>query len=562
MATAAQVPAQDPGQWQWSALPVATRAVEQGALALDSSGQRLAVSDERGLWLVEWSGEWSEEQGPTVGRSPVDSSVSRQLFGCRDVRDLAFANDGSLWVATGKGLCLLPVKSGVSSSDPSRNTLTAEPARLETLPLGRGTLGVSRLGLAGELRVLGTTQGLLLSHASSGWRQWQKAPTDLPKGEVTALAVRDASSGKLEQPVWNLVMGASGQLWEMEVRWQRSAGFAFSKLRRHRIADSGLRIEPLELFFDVMDADLLVLESKKLFSCRRQSREAPCAWATERLVLPPGVETVGAWADEQGLWLATPRGLFWRSRAGKRFDPFLEATDHSSVLAVAAQENQAVFVGERGVFLGRPALPRGPLADEGHAIILPENLGAGEPTIEEVQRAALFYLDLDPSWMRKLREGVVRRGALPVVQLRLTADRARTHARDYDEAFISSQLHKLNDWDRDEKHDYGVSLNLSWDLADLAYHPESIDVSDEARDVMELRDEILDELTQLYFDRRRVLLELAVLEASQPVAFENSSQRVEAERLRLRADELVAGIDAWTGGWFSAQLYGEVPGES
>jgi hypothetical protein len=31
-------------------------------------------------------------------------------------------------------------------------------------------------------------------------------------------------------------------------------------------------------------------------------------------------------------------------------------------------------------------------------------------------------------------------------------------------------------------------------------------------------------------------------------------QAPEARRLRLRAEELAAGIDAWTGGWFSREL--------
>ena len=55
-------------------------------------------------------------------------------------------------------------------------------------------------------------------------------------------------------------------------------------------------------------------------------------------------------------------------------------------------------------------------------------------------------------------------------------------------------------------------------------------------------------LTQLYFDRRRALLALD----SQP-----DKQTPEAELLRLRAEELAAGLDAWTGGWFSAALGAE-----
>ncbi len=52
---------------------------------------------------------------------------------------------------------------------------------------------------------------------------------------------------------------------------------------------------------------------------------------------------------------------------------------------------------------------------------------------------------------------------------------------------------------------------------------------------------------QLYFDRQRTLLALsAYADRSDP----------EAMALELRCRELAAGIDAWTGGWFSEQLEG------
>ena len=62
--------------------------------------------------------------------------------------------------------------------------------------------------------------------------------------------------------------------------------------------------------------------------------------------------------------------------------------------------------------------------------------------------------------------------------------------------------------------------------------------------MIELRDDVLDEITQLYFERRRVLAQLQALP---------DPGDAEALRLRLRADELAAGIDAWTGGWFGRQ---------
>ena len=89
---------------------------------------------------------------------------------------------------------------------------------------------------------------------------------------------------------------------------------------------------------------------------------------------------------------------------------------------------------------------------------------------------------------------------------------------------------------------------LSWDLGDAVFNLDRIDVSREARLVIQLRDDVLDEVNQLYFERQRVLASLDAPPADTPVAL-----------LRLRAAELASGLDAWTGGWFSEQLAHPVP---
>ncbi|MBW2712965.1 MAG: hypothetical protein JRC77_04365 [Deltaproteobacteria bacterium] len=560
-----------PGNWQWSALPIPAQASENGALAMDFSRERLAVGGEQGLWLVELPASPAPAQlspSPTV----------RRLFGCREVRDLAFASDGSLWVASAKGLCRLAV-GPLNFTGPQASA----PASLENWPSGLGNSEVQRLAVASELLVLAGKEGLTFAHASSLWRQWQKAPTNLPRGPVTALALRSLSSDKGGPSTWQVLLGVQGQLWEMEARWQRSAGFAFSKVKRHVLPSSGLRVDPLDVFYDALGAEALVVEADRIFLCqpplspggqKYASTLEPCIWQSERLRLPPGVEVLSAGLAEQGLWLATNRGLFWRGKGFERFEHFLEATDHSAVVAVVARDDQAVFLGERGVFVGSPSGPSSEVTlswkgdvEKGLDLQRLSAATSQEPSIEEIRKAALAYLDLDPHWIRTLRKGVTRRGALPVVSLRVAAERSHKRGWDYDESFSSGQKHYFNDSDRDRNHEYAVALSLSWDLADLAYHPESIDVSDEARDVLELRDEVLDELTQLYFDRQRSLLDLASLEqasrASSPEVDPSAARHrsLEAERLRLRVEELAAGIDAWTGGWFGerAQWKGSSP---
>jgi hypothetical protein len=152
--------------------------------------------------------------------------------------------------------------------------------------------------------------------------------------------------------------------------------------------------------------------------------------------------------------------------------------------------------------------------------------------------------------MEALRRGARRRGWWPLVSVRGGGEWDQSRNTDHDEAFISGDTRRLVDREIERDDTYDVSLLMTWDLGDVAYQPESIDVSREAREVIELRDDVLDEITQLYFERRALLAALRAPAAMPPV---------EGLRMRLRADELAAGIDAWTGGWFAAQVASLAP---
>ncbi len=160
-----------------------------------------------------------------------------------------------------------------------------------------------------------------------------------------------------------------------------------------------------------------------------------------------------------------------------------------------------------------------------------------------MQRAALRYLDLGSDRLASFQRRVARRGFLPELQLHGNYGGGRAHDEDHDDTvFSSGGRYLLVDRTHESQRDFLLGATLQWDLGDTVYHPEEIDVSKEVRELIELRDEVLDEIDQLYFERRRVLLERSLLpDPNSP----------EAERLALRARELAAGLDAWTGGWWS-----------
>ncbi|MFP8874117.1 MAG: hypothetical protein VCB42_06230, partial [Myxococcota bacterium] len=168
---------------------------------------------------------------------------------------------------------------------------------------------------------------------------------------------------------------------------------------------------------------------------------------------------------------------------------------------------------------------------------------AGDPPLRQVQARALAYAGLGPDYFRRLRSGLSRRGWWPVLELDAGVAHDRAVREDEDQSFTYGELHDLHDRGVSRSRDLEASLSLSWDFGDLAYPTDAPELSREARQRVSLRDNMLDEINQLYFDRRRARVALdAYGDKGDP----------EAVLLQLRAEELAAGLDAWTGGWFSA----------
>ncbi len=101
----------------------------------------------------------------------------------------------------------------------------------------------------------------------------------------------------------------------------------------------------------------------------------------------------------------------------------------------------------------------------------------------------------------------------------------------------------LDDANRDRED--RMLLRATWDLDKLVMSSERIRIINEAQDIVKLRDKVLTEVTRLYFERRRVQVDM-LLSPKRDVAGQVKDQ--------LHLMELTANIDALTGGAFSASL--------
>jgi len=162
---------------------------------------------------------------------------------------------------------------------------------------------------------------------------------------------------------------------------------------------------------------------------------------------------------------------------------------------------------------------------------------AHEPTIQEIQEAAIRYAEvIDPERIEKLRRGARAKALLPDFKVGFNGDKAidldRGGTADPDFYIIGPD-------------EFGWDVSLSWDLGDLVWSEQQRLIDSQVRLMVKLRDDILDEVTRLYFERRRVQVEL-LLEPP-----EDLETKLEKE---LRLQELTADIDGLTGGYLSRKL--------
>jgi len=172
----------------------------------------------------------------------------------------------------------------------------------------------------------------------------------------------------------------------------------------------------------------------------------------------------------------------------------------------------------------------------------------GEPAIEEVQEAAIQYAEVSPEKILSWRRQASRRALLPKLTMAMDRDLDRTISDciwGTSGTATTPGKYYIGPDDETTYRNTSWSVSVSWELGDLIWSDDQTNIDVRSRLMVELRDDILDEVTKLYFERLRVKLELNNL------GIEERRKRLEKE---LRVRELTASIDALTGGYFSRKI--------
>ena len=251
----------------------------------------------------------------------------------------------------------------------------------------------------------------------------------------------------------------------------------------------------------------------------------------------------------EAFYAATDRGVF---RWDKRTEAFKDVSDGLTskevrMLAYDGPSGDLFAATRKGVFrypkpdfkpLEAPAEAKAPDARE----ILKQF--ENEPSIQKIQNAAIRYAEVHPDKIENWRRAAARKALFPT--LSLTADSGTDHNVDIDrggtndpDKFIMGPEETNTDW----------HAGISWDLGDLIWNNDQTSIDTRSKLMVELRDDVLNEVTHLYYERRRLQVEMRLTPAKE--------LPLEIER-QLKLDELTAGIDALTGGYLSKSL-AEIP---
>ena len=163
-----------------------------------------------------------------------------------------------------------------------------------------------------------------------------------------------------------------------------------------------------------------------------------------------------------------------------------------------------------------------------------------EPTAQDIQKGAIRYANVKNGKIKRWHAASRFGGLLPTFSVgkdfshnpSIDIDRGGTADKD---AYIQGPDYVRNAWD----------MNVSWHLSDLLYSSAQTSIDSREKLMVELRNDILAEVTRIFYERRR--LELEIFYSPTP------TEREHLEKI-LRLDELASLLDGFTNGFFSKRL--------
>jgi len=250
--------------------------------------------------------------------------------------------------------------------------------------------------------------------------------------------------------------------------------------------------------------------------------------------------------DPDGIYAATEKGVFRYSKTSDNWHELYNGLVSSDVHSIALTYNK-----DTGFIALWAATKNGlykmvPVANVFSDLSEVEDQQifsafSNEPSIEEIREAAMYYAEVQPEKIEGWRKAAARKALLPDLRFEYNNNKGWQSST----YFYSTSSQKYTDDDITRDRDNAWSVSMTWKLGDLIWNDAQTSIDTRSKLMVELRDDILNEVTRLYFERRRMQIEMLL------TPHEDVKEKIEKE---LRLKELTADIDALTGSYMSRKM--------
>jgi photosystem II stability/assembly factor-like uncharacterized protein len=414
--------------------------------------------------------------------------------------------------------------------------------RAQTVLIGSQALGrvksiaFNHIGIQSRIYAA-TAQGLFFS--DSGGKLWSRVNGSIGQLSVQRVAVHRDNP----RIVFAIAEGAVWRSVDRAEHWQRRRFLNLDK----SVSEADTPVEtPTVIGFGYQNSHLVYVGSSRGLWA---SEDLGDSWRAIPLkgVLSPQIQTLAVLeAHDHAVIIGTDQGAYLGdTREGTWTELYqgMIARDIREIVIQKGELNRLWAATDNGLFsIASPELlayrlTRAPIHAEQTEWSARQLLRtfSDEPTILEVQEAAISYAQVHPGKIEKWHRQAQWAALMPDIHLgwdtddNIELDRGGTQDPD---TFIFGP----------EERSWDVSLN--WDLAKLIWNDDQTSIDTRSRLLVQLRDQILDQVNRIYFERRRLQTELLLGEEAP------FTKRLERE---LRLSELTARLDGLTGGIYSAE---------
>ena len=133
-----------------------------------------------------------------------------------------------------------------------------------------------------------------------------------------------------------------------------------------------------------------------------------------------------------------------------------------------------------------------------------------EPTIGQLQQAAVQYAEVSPEKISRWRTQARLQAFIPRLTLSLDRDQNANIASSTSKGVTRFAVGPT-------RRNLSVDLDFTWDLGDLIWSSAQTSIDVRSRLMVKLRQETLEEVTQLYFERKRLNQQFKATPTEDPI---------------------------------------------